>query len=163
MKTNPFLAVLLLLALVTVTPSNVFSQTTSSQAGIVVTNGNLRNFLENMGFEVNDLGNNNFEIFTNLGYKVYMTVALSTDESRIWLTTFFGEKVLSNYTADKLIKMLQSNWNTGVSFFALDGTKLKMTRPVENRNVTPVLLRKEIENQARNVQNTESMWNDKKQ
>jgi hypothetical protein len=157
MKSRTILAALLMLALITAIPTRGHSQN-----GITVTNSNLKTTLENMGFEAKELSANNYEISVNLSYKVYMAVALSPDESRIWLTTFFYDKSLSTYSSEKLIKLLQSNWTTGVSFFALDSTKLKMTRPIENRNVTPVLLRKEIENHARNVESTEALWNDKK-
>jgi len=114
-----------------------------------------------MGFETKDLGSDSYQITIYQGTIVPISVSLSSDESRIWLNTFFGERILANFTSDKLIKLLQSNWSTGVSFFVLNGNKLEMIRPIENRNVTPVLLRKEIESQARSVSNTTSLWNDK--
>jgi hypothetical protein len=159
MRTRTLTAVFLLIILIIICPNRLDAQ--SATSGLVITKLNIKPTLENMGFETKDLGNNIYEIVTNQGTVVPMTVSLSTDESRIWLTSFFGDKDLAGYTADKLVKLLQSNWATGVSFFALDGNKLKMTRPVENRNVTPVLLRKEIESQARSVNNTQSLWSNK--
>jgi hypothetical protein len=149
--------VALLLAFAVSLPASTFCQT-----GVVLTKSSLRPMLENMGYEVNELSPNNYEVSVTITYKVYMAVAFSPDESRIWLTTFFYDKNPASYTNDKLIKLLQANWTTGASVFALDGTKLKMTRPVENRNLTPVILRKEIESQARSVESTEAIWEEKK-
>lgn len=129
-------------------------------AGITLTKSNLKATLENLGFETKDLGADSYQITLTQGATVPISVSLSQDGSRIWLITFFGEKVLSNYTSDKLIKFLQSNRNMGVSFFALNGNKLQMLHPIENRNITPVILRKEIESQTRNVSSTILLWND---
>jgi hypothetical protein len=156
MKSKTILAALLLVIAVSL-PAGTFCQT-----GVVVTKSTLRPMLENMGYEVNELSPNNYEVYVTITYKVYMAVAFSPDESRIWLTTFFYDKNPATYTNDKLVKLLQANWTTGASVFALDGTKLKMTRPVENRNLTPLLLKKEIESQARSVESTEAVWQDKK-
>jgi hypothetical protein len=159
MRTKTLTAVFVSIILITTCPGHLYAQ--SAASGVVITKLTIKPTLENMGFETKDLGNNIYEIVLNQGTVIPMTVSLSTDESRIWLTSFFGDKDLARYSNDKLIKLLQSNWETGVSFFALDSNKLKMTRPVENRNVTPILLRKEIESQGRNVGNTQLLWSDK--
>jgi hypothetical protein len=158
MKVKTLPAALVLIILIMVSQKNVAGQ---SSSGTTITKFNLKPTLENMGFETKDLGADSYQITVNQGTIVPMSVSLSKDESRIWLITFFGDKVLANLSSDKLIKLLQSNWSTGVSFFVLNGNKLEMLHPVENRNVTPVLLRKEIESQARSVANTESLWADK--
>ncbi len=158
MKIKTLPAAIALIMLITIGPKNLAGQSTS---GITITKFNLKSTLENMGFETKDLGADSYQITLNQGTIVPMSVSLSKDESRIWLITFFGDRVLANLSSEKLIKLLQSNWSTGVSFFVLNGNKLEMLHPVENRNVTPVLLRKEIESQARSVANTESLWADK--
>jgi hypothetical protein len=158
MKVKTLPAALALFVLITVGPKNLAGQ---SSSGTAITKSNLKSTLENMGFETKDLGADTYQITINQGSVVPMSVSLSTDESRIWLITFFGDRVLANLASDKLVKLLQSNFNTGVSFFALNGNKLEMLHPIENRNITPVLLRKEIESQARSVGNTTALWNDK--
>lgn len=158
MKIKTLLTVVVSIVLVVIAPEGLAAQ---SSAGTTLTKLNLKATLENMGFEAKDLGADTYEITLNQGTIVPISVSLSTDATRIWLVTLVGKKELSSYSSEKLIKLLQSNWNTGVSFFVLNQNKLQMIRPVENRNVTPVLLRKEIEGQARSVSTTESLWAEK--
>ena len=122
MKIKTLSAVLVLIISMTVAPKSSIGQSTS---GATITKFNLKSTLENMGFETKDLGSDSYQITINQGTIVPMSVSLSTDESRIWLNTFFGDRVLANFTSDKLIKLLQSNWSTGVSFFVLNGNKLE--------------------------------------
>jgi hypothetical protein len=158
MRLRTLPAVFVFIISITVIPNRLMSQ---SSSGAALTKLNLKTTLENMGFETKDLGASTYQITLNQGTVIPMSVSLSTDESRIWLITFFTDKALTSYSADKLIKLLQSNWSTGVSFFVLNGNKLEMLHPVENRNITPILLRKEIESHARSVTNTETLWSEK--
>jgi hypothetical protein len=158
MRIRTLAAAFILIILIAAAPNRLAAQ---SSSGTALTKLNLKTTLENMGFETKDLGANTYQITLNQGTIIPMSVSLSTDESGIWLITFFADKVLANYSADKLIKLLQSNWSTGVSFFVLNGNKLEMLHPIENRNITTILLRKEIESHARTVTSTEPLWNEK--
>jgi hypothetical protein len=131
-----------------------------SAVSAIITKANLKQSLENLGYETIDLGADTYQIKLVQSASVPISVALSPDGSRIWLITNLGNKELSNLSSERLIKILQSNRNIGTSFFALSTNRLEMLSFLENRSMTPVLLRKAIELQARNVSDTMELWDD---
>jgi len=157
MKNRVLAAVVFLLLLVVMTSLPVAGQSSSDK---VITKLNLRVSLENLGYETIDLGSDTYQIKLVPGASVPISVALSPDGSRIWLVTNLGNKVLTDLPHDRLIKILQSNRNIGTSFFALTTNRLEMLSDIENREITPVILRKAIELQAKNVANTVALWDD---
>lgn len=131
-------------------------------SGSVITPDNLKSALEGLGFEPKDLGSNTYQIEVESQFKVFMSLSFSKDQSKLWMSVFFGElDDPARFSSERLTKMLQSNFKTGTSFFCLDEKKLKMSRPVDSRGLTRALVRKEIEAHARNVAQTESLWNKK--
>ncbi|NEU07735.1 hypothetical protein GZH53_05375 [Flavihumibacter sp. R14] len=159
MKSRVFTTSLFLMILTMIVSHSVTAQTST---GIVITKLNLKSTLENLGYETVDLGSDTYQIKLVQGASVPISVVLSADGSRIWLITNLGDKVLSNLNSERLIKMLQSNRNIGTSFFAINSNRLEMLSVVENRNMTPVILRKAIELQTRNVANTVALWDEGK-
>jgi len=157
MKSRVLTAVFFLMISTAIVNAPALAQSSSSA---LITKANLKQSLENLGYETVDLGSDTYQIKLVQGASVPISVALSSDGSRIWLITNLGKKVLSNLSSERLIKMLQSNRNIGTSFFALTTDRLEMLSVLENRSITPVLLRKAIELQASNVSNTVALWDD---
>lgn len=145
------------------TPSAV-AQTTST-SGDTITKEGLKGYLENMGYTLKDLNDGHYELFIDRkSDNIYITVELSPSLQKIWLTSYYGDLTDREKTdASFLLTLAQKNADLQPThFFVTKSGRLKVGRPVDNRGMTAVILRKEIDRLIEDVVGTKELWERKK-
>jgi len=140
------------------TPSAV-AQSTSS--GDTITKEGLKSYLENMGYGVKDLNDGHYELFIDRkSDNIYITVELSGSLQKIWLTSYYGELTEREKTdASFLLTLAEKNADLQPThFFVTKSGRLKIGRPIDNRAMTPVIMRKEIDRLIEDVSGTKDLW-----
>ena len=103
------------------------------------------------------------DIQTN-GRMAAVDIELSRDNSKVWITAWFkklspGETIPSNI----MIQMLESNGRLGPCHFSLStGKQLYLGCPVDNRNLAPEELRRQLDIFLNVFNQTENLWNSSK-
>ena len=93
-------------------------------------------------------------------WKMSIDVDLSTDKTKVWLITYLV-KTPFKYDSDDYQKLLKANNDIGPCAFCLSDTWLTMDLALDNRNVTPAIMRREINYIVKQVKTTESTWTKK--
>lgn len=120
----------------------------------------IKGMLTNLGFEPKDLGDNIYEITVTKGdWDVFISVSLSRSKTKMWLVVNlgnFGEK--SKGDPKKLYALLQKNTDIQPAQFYVRGDGLRLGLPLDNRGLTPALIRKEIDTLVDHTAKTEALW-----
>jgi hypothetical protein len=127
----------------------------------MVTDENLQQMLDNMGFEPKKLSKGYLIAIKRDSWTYYMQLVLSSDKSKIGFNSNLG--VVENpdsVTAEQWKNLLISNGNIDPSFFFFDkdSKKLYLHRVLDNRGITPAFLRQQIENFCGNIKETGELW-----
>jgi hypothetical protein len=132
-----------------------------------LTDVQLGQMLEAMGFVVKpgkySSGAGYFDIVvTGKGFDFNIRIALSPNSRAIWLMSYVGD-VPADATAEQLRAVLRVvNSKTGKMQFRMTGTQLKADQPLDNVAVTPVRLRREIDDFVAALGDTADVWGFKK-
>jgi len=125
----------------------------------------LKEVLETMGYPVKEQKNTDGTPlyvldFDEGGFHFIIDVNLSTDGSVIWLNAPLGNLPAAKRPAGTLEKLLKENMKRDPDHFDMysDGY-LDMARYVENRDVTPAVLRQAINEMCNDMRQTEALWN----
>jgi len=126
-----------------------------------LTDAALKQMLLDMGYEPKGLSKG-FLIAPKRGtWTINIQLVLSKDQSKIGLNANLG-KVPNPETipAASWLKLLVDNGNIDPSsfYFDKDQKKLYLHRVMDNRAVTPAVLRSQIENFSENVRDTNADW-----
>ena len=122
----------------------------------------LRDMLVQMGYEVNDIvkdaGKEKFSVtFVRDGLNIPVGYEISPSNSYIWLTVNLGEAPTEAST--KNYALLKQNAKIQPTFFYItDSGRMMAALPVENRGVTPAVLRARSESIGENVGKTKDVW-----
>jgi len=122
--------------------------------------------LKGLGYQVNLNKANNGHVILELdinvkGKVVPVDIELSKDGCKIWLTSWFkqlgqGESIPASF----LTQMLESNGTLGPVHFSISQSKqLYLAGPMDNRNVSPEDLRRELDIFTQVYMQTEPLWN----
>lgn len=120
----------------------------------------IRPLLEGMRYEAKDLGENNWEVVVSKGgLDVPIAVGLSSSGRKLWLTTYLSE-VTAKLKADpdRLIKILEKNFEIQPTHFFISQTSLKAGMALDNRGIGAVVLKRELEKMAEDVAASKSLW-----
>ena len=130
----------------------------------VLTEESLKEMLTNLGFEPNGLkGTDGRTLFyikvtrANTTYTPY--VCISPSKTKIWAQTSLGDLTAEDPAARSL-KFLELNLSTGPSHFVYipkDKT-VYMFSPMDNRGVTPKILKDHIDGMVDNCEKTKEHW-----
>ena len=121
--------------------------------------------LRDLGYEPKDVSVDKkkdiYEITTESnGWKVYITVSLSSDRTLLWLDVNFNP--IANTEASPTaawLKLLElSHENDPIHFTLDDKNRIHVAMPQDNHGITPVALRKTIENFDAVVRQTAPYW-----
>jgi hypothetical protein len=125
----------------------------------------LKGMLEGLGYELKPLntepGKEKWELkVVQSDLEIFIGAELSSSKNYIWLTVFFKpDFTASAAPAASLHRLLKGNASVQPSqFYITDSNNLMMALPVENRSVTPVMLRRAIEKIAADVVATKDIW-----
>lgn len=128
----------------------------------VITRAQLKEKLEQMGFEVKTLnekaGEEKYSVsHPGSGFNVPVGYEISASTNFIWLTTFLGKTDTANSV--KNLKIIKENANIQPSFFYITAKgNLMMAVAVENRGVTNAILRRHIDKLVADVSKTSAIW-----
>jgi hypothetical protein len=120
--------------------------------------------LQNMGYETKDLnteaGKEKVEFMVNKGgYDVWMASEVSPSKRFVWLTSFLGDASKITGFDSRAPKILQKNFNIQPSqFYTTDKGNFYMAIAVDNRNVTPAVMKWRIEKLAEDVASSADLW-----
>jgi len=130
-------------------------------AGQTLTEDTLKSVLDNMGYEPRKLSKGYLLAIKQDTWTINMQVVLSPDGRKVGLNSNLGSVPdPATVQADQWMSLLIANGDIDPSAFYFDKTqkKLYLHRSFDNRAITPANLRKEIENFAGNVKQTENLW-----
>jgi hypothetical protein len=131
-----------------------------------ITDEHLGQMLEGMGYEVKpgtyQGGGRYFDIQLSSKFEYYVRFSLSPNKRVVWLAVTLGD-MPADVTAAQLQGLLQVvNTKTGKMQLHLAGKTVKAEQPLDNIGVTPVRLRREIEDLVASLDGTADVWSFKK-
>ena len=128
----------------------------------VITRAQLKERLEQMGFEVKTIndkpGEEKYAVnHPGSGFNVPVGYELSPSTNFIWLTVNLGIADTTNTT--KSMRLMKENANIQPSFFYITAKANLMTAVgLENRGVTTAILRRHIDKLVADVSKTAPIW-----
>ncbi len=131
------------------------------QAGEVLTDENLQQTLVNMGYEPKKLSKGYLLAIKQDTWTLNLQIVLSGDKNKVGLNANVGKvEDPDAVTAKQWMELLVSNGNIDPSAFYFDREqkKLYLHRSFDNRAITPVILRRELENFCANIRSTGDLW-----
>jgi hypothetical protein len=131
-----------------------------------LTDESLKEKLENLGYEPKVIKSKTGGImylldFERGSYRYVFYCSLATDKSRLWLSSALRPLPTGkDLRADILEKILAKNDDIGPTHFTLRNNRyLYLELALENRGITSVRLRKEIDAFAAAIKDNEPLWN----
>jgi hypothetical protein len=121
----------------------------------------LKSTLTNMGYEPKKLSKGFLLALKQDTWTLNVQVVLSPDLRKVGLNANLGKvDDPAAVAASDWMELLISNGDIDPSAFYFDKTqkKLYLHRSFDNRTITPAVLRKEIDNFASNIRQTEKLW-----
>lgn len=137
------------------------AQEVVSAARDSLSNDDLKTMLANLGFEPKPLSKGFLIAIKRDTWTLNMQLVLSGDSTKIGLNANLGKvENPDTVTAEQWKNLLISNGDIDPSAFYFDKTqgKLYLHRTMDNRAVTPVILRTQIENFGDNIKGTADLW-----
>jgi hypothetical protein len=122
----------------------------------------LRDMLTQLGYDVKDIvkdaGKEKYSaVFNRDGLDIPVGYEISPSNGYIWLTVNLGDA--PSDSSLKNFALLKQNAKIQPSFFYItDSGRMMMALPIDNRNVTNVILRQRSESIAANVGKTKDIW-----
>lgn len=134
-----------------------------------LTDESLQEMLEKMGYEAKVEKTNQGNIYSvtiKRGTWTYIIdVSLSPSKTKLWLSGWLSvlpenEKI----PVDKLLGLLEGSWTYGPAHFRYHKAfrQLNLGLCLDNREITPAVLRDQLENFMETMKKTELLWNAKK-
>lgn len=135
-------------------------------AGVTLTPETLKTTLEAMGYETKDLGAKSYQVtIQHGGNTYYLKLSLSGSGQKLWICSYFGEIAdIGKVPGHVLARLLAVPATEGPMHFYLRDTaqaqkkQLLAGLPVDNRALTPSILRKQIENFCQGLDRTQGAW-----
>lgn len=129
-----------------------------------LTGTELKAMVANLGYTPKDLEPNPEKLkieFTVTKESLDIPVAAEVSGSKryVWLTAFLGDKSKMDAFEQKAVKLLDKNFSIQPTmFYTTTKGNLMIGICVENRNVTPAILKWRIEKLVGDVASTEEVW-----
>jgi hypothetical protein len=126
-----------------------------------LTDDTLKTTLDNMGFEPKKLSKGYLLAIKQDTWTLNVQIVLSPDARKVGLNANLGKvDEPSTVLASKWMELRISNGDIDPSafYFDKDQKKLYLHRSFDNRALMPAVLRKEIDNFAANIRQTEKLW-----
>jgi len=127
-----------------------------------ITRTQLKEKLQEMGFTVKTInekaGEEKYEVtHAGSGFNVPLGYEISPSTNFIWITAFLGKA--DTLSSEKPLAMLKENGKIQPSFFYITSkNNVMMAVAVENRGITPAILRRHIDKLVADVSKTSAVW-----
>ncbi len=120
----------------------------------------LKATLSKLGYEVKEPGAKTYEIaLAAAGLKIPTRVFLAKSRTKLWFSVALMQKAgVDKLTRDDLARILAANTDVGPCHFMIDGGWLKMKMALDNRGLTPAILRTELDYLAARVGESKAVW-----
>jgi hypothetical protein len=129
----------------------------------------LGQMLTNMGFEPEKSGEKRYRFTVSRdGYNLRVQVGLSPNDKLVWFTTRFGVFPEASRMVTVLDKLMEANDMNAPAYFSLTrGDKpedrvLFLQRPIDNRDVTVVLMRETVDRFMALIVKSAPLWDSEK-
>lgn len=133
-------------------------QTSSVQS---LTDAGLKTLLDGLGYETQALNKGFLITFKQDTWSLYVQLVLSADGTKLGLNANLGKvDDLSAVPAKKWLELLVANGKIDPSTFYVneESKELFLHRVVDNRGITPAILRVQIENFCNNIMDNADTW-----
>ena len=136
----------------------------------VLSHASMKTMLENMGFEPTEKtfsnGENYYEIRIQRGAWNYSLDVNANSPKMVYVSMSFGLYTgkIEDFPKDKLVALLAENQNTMYSHFLYlkETNKFRLLSRLLNGSITPVILRRALNEMVNVADRTEHLWNPKK-
>lgn len=120
----------------------------------------LKTMLSGLGYEVKEPGTSTYEIpMSASGLNIPTRVFLSKGKTKIWLSVaLLTKEAVDKLTRDDLQKILEANVDAGPCHFMIEKGWLKMKVALDNRAVTPAVMRLELDYLAARIGDSKPIW-----
>lgn len=120
----------------------------------------LKAMLDNLGYENRPSGELSFEIsLAREDLTIPIVVGLSSSRAKVWLTVNVGDMSgKSKADGAYLLSLLRKNGDIQPTHFFARGDNLRLGTPIDNRGLSAVALRKELDDLADHVVQTRELW-----
>lgn len=120
----------------------------------------LKTMLTGLGYEIKEPGVGVYEApITAAGLNIPTRIFLSKSKTKIWLSVALMQKEgVDKLTRDDLQKILEKTVDVGPTHFMIENGWLKLKLAIDNRAVTPAVLRSEIDYLAARVGESKTVW-----
>lgn len=120
----------------------------------------LKTMLTNLGYEVKEPGTNTFEVsMSTAGLNIPTRAFISKSKTKLWLSVALMQKEgVAKLTRDDLQTILEKNVDVGPCHFMIENGWLKLKMALDNRGITPAVLRSELDYLAARVGDSKSVW-----
>jgi len=128
--------------------------------GVVLTNETLLKTLSDMGLETRGLSKGYLVTVHQDSWTLYVQFVLSDDTTKLGMNANLGEVNEAAVTADQWKTVLATNNDIDPSSFNYDPKqkKLYMHRVMDNRGLTPAILRGQLDYFLKNIRETDNVW-----
>ena len=120
----------------------------------------LKTMLTNLGYEVKEPGVGTYEVAmsaANLNIPTRAFIAKS--KTKVWLSVALMQKdAVDKLTKEDLRAILEKNVDVGPCHFMIEGGWLKLKMALDNRGVTPAIMRAELDYLAARVGDSKAVW-----
>lgn len=134
---------------------------TAQTPGQTLDDASLKTMLDGLGYDAKALSKGFLITYKEDTWTFYIQAVLSPDGTKLGLNANLGEvDDLSTVSAAKWLGMLEANGNIDPSTFYVDADsrKLYLHRVIDNRGITPAILRVQFENFANNIADNADVW-----
>lgn len=124
----------------------------------------LKAMVTNLGYTTSDLVTDPAKLkfqftVTRDGLDIPIAAEIAPSKRFIWLTAFLGESAKMTNFDSKATKLLQANATVQpTQFYLTTKGNVMIGLPIENRDLTPAMLRGRIDKLAGDVGSTQSSW-----
>jgi hypothetical protein len=135
-----------------------------AQAGVacagVLKNDCLPQTLTDMGLEPKPLGEGYLILIERDGWKLYVDLIISSDNTKVGFNSNLGDVNEQKVSAAQWMGLLASNKDIDPSVFFYDAAKKKLYihRVLDNRSMTPAILREQLDRFLADIRNSEKIW-----
>ncbi len=120
----------------------------------------LKTMISNLGYTVKDIGTEvgkekaQIDVKTD-AFNIPVGAEISPSKNYVWLTVHLG----SNPTGDQFKALLRQNGSVQPSFFYLTkDDRLMLAHPIDNRSITPDVMKRVVDKVVKDVGNTSKDW-----
>lgn len=120
----------------------------------------LKAMLTGFGYEVKEPGAGVYELkMEAAGLNIPTRVFIAKSKSKVWLSVALMQKDgVDKLTREELRTLLEKNVDVGPCHFMIESGWLKLKMVLDNRGITPVVLRSELDYLAARIGDSKAVW-----